>query len=87
MKTTLGAVPGGPELIDSLTKAIADFSLLYAGTPDERARPHLESYIGRIEPSIVEAVGAGPAKIILQAFASAVMGEKHRHEVRGASRA
>jgi hypothetical protein len=85
--TTLGEAPGGPVLIEALTKAIADFSLLYAGTPDRKALPHLESYIGRIEPTIIEAVGAGPAKIILEAFASAVIGEKHRHEANGASRA
>jgi hypothetical protein len=84
---TLGEAPGGAVLIESLINAIKDFSLLYAATPDDRARPHLESYIGSIEPSIIEAVGAGNARVILDTFAATVMGEKHKHEAQGVSRA
>jgi hypothetical protein len=80
---TLGEAPGGPVLIEALTQAIKD----HAGTPTDKARLHLETYISAIEPTIIEAVGAGPAQVILEAFASAVMGEKHKIEAGGASRA
>jgi hypothetical protein len=49
-----------------------------------RARGYLQSII---EPGIIEAVGDGPAKIMLEAFASVVMSEKHKIESQGASRA
>jgi hypothetical protein len=83
----LNDAPGGARLIESLTKAIADLSLLYAGTNDHAARASLDGYVESIEPELVAGVGAGPARIILEAFASAVMGEKHKIEAQGASRA
>jgi hypothetical protein len=87
MKTMLGDVPGGPEFINSLIEAVKSFSLLYAHTPDARARPHLESYLSGIEPVIVDAVGAGNAPILLNAFRDAVMTRKREIEANGASRA
>jgi hypothetical protein len=74
--TTLGEAPGGPQLIESLTNAIKDLSLLYAGTPDDRARPHLESYLNSIETGIVDAVGASKAPTILDGMRRAVMTRK-----------
>ena len=47
----------------------------------------LRDYIGRIESELTEAVGAGTAAKLLEAFASAVMGLKHEIEAGGASRA
>jgi hypothetical protein len=85
--TTLGDAPGGAQLIEDLTRAIKDLSLLYAHTPDERAQASLKAYVERIEPQLVADVGAGPARVILEAFASAVMTEKHKIESGGASRA
>ena len=73
--------PGGTEFIERLIEATKVLSLAYAGTPDERARPHLEAYIRSIEASIIEAVGAGTAPVILNAFRGAVMGRKHEIEV------
>jgi hypothetical protein len=42
-----------------------------------------ETFIGGIEPGIVEAVGAGKAPIILGALRGAVMGRKHELEGSG----
>jgi hypothetical protein len=77
---TLGEAPGGPVLINALLQAIKDFSLLYAGTPSDKARAHLETYIGAIEPAIIEAVGASKAPIILDGVRRAVMTRKHEIE-------
>jgi hypothetical protein len=85
--TTLKDVPGGMAFAKHLAAAVDDLSLLYAGTPDERAGPHLEAYIGSIETGIVEAVGAGKAPIWLDAFRGAVMTRKREIEAGGASRA
>ena len=85
--TTLGDAPGGAQLIESLTDAVKTLSLAYAGTPDEEAKAHLQTYIDKIQPELMEAVGAGTAAKILEAFASAVMGRKHEIEAGGASRA
>jgi hypothetical protein len=85
--TMLKDAPGGVKLIESLTKAIRDLALLYACTDDNKAQASLKAYVERIEPELAAAVGAGPARIILDAFVSAVMGEKHKIEARGASRA
>jgi hypothetical protein len=85
--TTLGDAPGGAHLIQSLTEAVKTLSLVYAGTPDEEAKAHLQTYIDKIQPELTEAVGAGTAVKILDAFASAVMGRKREIEVGGASRA
>jgi hypothetical protein len=85
--TTLADAPGGPELIQSLTKAIRDLSLLYAFTDDDKAEESLKSYVESIEPDLAAGVGAGPARIILDAFAATVMTEKHKIETNGASRA
>lgn len=87
MTVMLKDAPGGAALIESLTEAIKDLSLLYAGTPDERAKASLKSYVAGIESELIAGVGAGPAKIMLEAFAAAVMGEKHRVESDGTSRA
>ncbi len=38
---TLKDAPGGTKFMDSLIKAVKVLSLLYAHTPDGRARPHL----------------------------------------------
>jgi hypothetical protein len=83
----LGEAPGGPQFINSLLEAIKDFSLLYSGTPEDRARPHLESYLSSIEPAIIEAVGARNAPILLDGFRHAVFTRKHEIEAQGASRA
>jgi hypothetical protein len=87
MSIMLKDAPGGPQLIESLTKAIKDLSLLYAFTDDDKAQASLKAYVETIEPQLIAGVGAGPAMVILDAFASAVMGEKHKIEVNGASRA
>lgn len=84
---TLKDVPGGPKFIDSLIDAIKSFSLLYAGTPDDRARQHLEEYLRSIEPGIIEAVGPAKAPIILDGLRRAVMTRKRDIEAGGASRA
>ena len=78
--TTLGSAPGGQSLIAALTSAITNLSLLYAGTPDECARLHLETYVSAIEPGIIKAVGGNNAPIILDAIRGAVMGRKHEIE-------
>jgi hypothetical protein len=80
--TTLGQAPGGAVFIGALVEAIKDFSLLYAGTPDDRARQHLETFISAIEPSITKAVGAKTAPKLLDALRGAVMGRKHELEAR-----
>jgi hypothetical protein len=85
--TLLKDAPGGAALIESLTEAIVDLSLLYAGTDDGKAQASLQAYIERIDSELVAGVGAGPAKVILEAFASAVMVEKHKIEARGMARA
>lgn len=79
--------PGEPKFVGSLIEAVKSLSLLYAGTPDDRARTSLEEYIGRIEPAIVGAVGAHKAPILLDGLRRAVMTRKHEIEAAGASRA
>lgn len=79
--------PGEPKFVYSLIEAVKSLSLLYAGTPDDRARTSLEEFIGRIEPGIVEAVGATKAPILLDGLRRAVLGRKHEIEAGGASRA
>ncbi|MGX9431764.1 hypothetical protein [Bradyrhizobium sp. LeoA1S1] len=78
--TTLRDLPGGEIFIASLAEAAKRLSLLYAGTPDDRARASLDGYVAKITAEIVEAVGPEMAANILEAFAAAVMGEKHRIE-------
>jgi hypothetical protein len=72
--------PGGTKFIECLADAVKTLSLAYAGTPDDRVRPHLERYINSIACGIVEAVGAGQAPIWLNAFRRAVMDRKHKIE-------
>jgi hypothetical protein len=60
--------------------------LLYAHTPDARAREHLETIISAIEPSITKAVGARTAPKLLDALRGAVMGRKHELEARSTGR-
>lgn len=79
--------PGGQRFVDSLIEVVKDFSLLYAGTPDDRARQHLESYLGSIEAAIIEAVGATKAPIVLDGMRRAVFTRKREIEAAGASRA
>ena len=67
-------------LAASMMEAIKNLSLLYAGTPDDKASASLRSYIDKVRPSLREAVGAGAAEDILETFASAVMGRKHEIE-------
>jgi len=87
MTVQLKDVPGGPALIARLTQAMKGLSLLYAGTPDEKAQASLKEYVDAIRPDLVASVGANNANKMLEAFTSAVMGEKHRIEAAGASRA
>jgi hypothetical protein len=84
---TLGDAPGGAQLIQSLTDAVKKLALLYAGTPDEKAKAHLQTYVDKIQSELTEAVGAGTAAKLLEGFASAVMGLKLEIEAGGASRA
>jgi hypothetical protein len=85
--TLLKDAPGGQSLIAALTGAVRDLALLYAATHDDRAQASLKTYIDRIGPELVTAIGAGAAKSILEAFASVVMTEKHKIESGGISRA
>lgn len=85
--TTLADLPAGADLIASLTQAVRDLSLAYAGTPDERAEASLQRYVAAIRPGIAEALGVSMAAVITGAFASAVMKEKRRLEAGPASRA
>lgn len=87
MNDKLIDAPGGREFVNSLVGAIKDFALLYAGTPDDCAVPHLESYIEAIRPTVIGSVGPRMAETILDTFSAAVIGEKHRIESAGASRA
>jgi hypothetical protein len=80
-------VPGGMLVAASLAQAVEALSFLYACSPDEKAQPHLEGFIGRIENGLVEAVGIDTAPILLDALRSAVMRRKHQIEAVGASRA
>jgi hypothetical protein len=82
---TLGDAPGGAQFIESLISAVKVLGLLYANTPDARALPHLQDYIASIEPAVAEAIGAGKAPILLNAFRRAVMTRKHEIEAGGAS--
>jgi len=85
--TTLEDMPCGLRLVESLTQAIKDLSLLFANAPDEQAQASLTAYLDRIEPALVESVGAENAEKIREAFASTVMTEKRKIEAAGASRA
>jgi hypothetical protein len=80
---TLGQAPGGAEFIGHLMHAVQTLGLLYANSPDSRALVHLETYVSSIEGSLVEAVGANKAPIILSALRGAVMGRKHEIESGG----
>jgi hypothetical protein len=75
--------PGGPEFVQNIMDAVQDLALLYAHTPDECARPHLEGYIDRIKPGIIEAVGADNAPKLLNAIRCATMTHKHTIEAGG----
>lgn len=87
MTILLKDAPGGEQFIESLTNVVRDFSLLYAGTPDDKASAHLETYITRIKPHIEAGVGADKAPIIMNAFRGAVMARKREIEGVGTSRA
>ncbi len=67
------------KFIESITEPARHFALLYAHTPDARAKANLDDYVGRIEPA-VEAIGGDRATIILNAFRGAVMGRKREIE-------
>jgi hypothetical protein len=73
--------------VESSAEVIKKLSLLYAGTPDAKARLHLETYIRAIESGVIENIGAGRAPIILNVLRRAVMTRKHKIEAGGASRA
>jgi hypothetical protein len=81
--TMLKDTPGGTAFAECLARAVDDLSLLYAGTPDDRARPHLESYLSSIEPALAEAVGTGKVPIWVNAFRGAVMTRKREIEGNG----
>ena len=68
--------------LESSIDVIKTLSLLYAGTPDERAHPHLEGYLSRVEPGLIEAMGAGNASIMLDTLRGAIMGRKTRNRGR-----
>jgi hypothetical protein len=73
--------PGGARLIESLAAAAQNLSLLYANTPDDRARAHLEGFCADLEAILVESLGAENAAVVARAFVSAVMGRKHELEL------
>ena len=73
--------------VSSLTNAARDLSLLYVGTPDDRAREHLQGFLDRIEPRMAEEVGADLAKRIVEALRTAVLSRKSEIEKSGSSRA
>jgi hypothetical protein len=87
MTVMLKDAPGGAQLIDSLTEAIKTLSLLYAGTPDDKASEHLQSYLDRIEPGIIGTIGPVSTAKMLDIFRRTVLSEKRRLESGGASRA
>jgi len=73
---TLKYVSGGTKFAETLAAAVDDLSFAYSFTPDERAGPHLESFLQSIEPAMEEAVGASKAPIWLDAFRSQVLTRK-----------
>ena len=77
--------PGGSRLIESLTAAARDFSLLYAGTPDHAAQAHLKPFCVGLESDLAPALGANTAADIAARFLAAVLHEKRRLETTGAS--
>ena len=85
--TTLKDVPGGMAFAECLAAAVDDLSLAYAFTADDRAAPHLDSFLLGIKSVMAEAVGANQAPIWLEAFRGAVITRKHEIEAGGASRA
>jgi hypothetical protein len=68
----------------SLAKAMRIAALNFAGKPDDKVQPRLESFIKRIEPHIIKAVGAKQAAKYLDVFYRGVMGHKHEIEAAGA---
>lgn len=68
----------------SLTMAMRLFALDSAGKPDHEVQPRLESFIKRIEPSVIKAVGAKQAAKYLDVFRRGVMG--HKRDIEAASR-
>jgi hypothetical protein len=78
--------PAAANFVGHVTDAVNMLSLLYAGTPDANASSHLATYLERIEPAIVDAVGRGKAPIWLDAIRRAVMGRKHEIESTSACR-
>jgi hypothetical protein len=50
--------PGGAELIATLAKALCDLSLLFAGSPPDRALAALTAFCASVMPALVEAIGA-----------------------------
>ena len=83
MSVLLKDAPGGAQLIEALTIAARDFSLLYAGTPDDKARTHLDGFRASLERDLSEALGAEMAAVVAERFAAAVMGEKRKLEAKG----
>jgi hypothetical protein len=75
------------QFTDRLTSAIKDLSLLYAHSPDDKARASLQSYVDKILPELTKAVGARMAARILEIFTAAVIGRKNEIESGGVSRA
>jgi hypothetical protein len=80
MTIPLADAPGGARLIAALAAAAKDLSLLYANTPDEKAREHLGSYCASIEAGLTEAIGVDNAARIIKAVSAAVMARKHEIE-------
>ena len=64
----------------SLIAAARELALLYACTPNDRAREHLNRFCIELEANLLPAVGADIAARIADAFAQAVMAEKARIE-------
>ncbi len=71
--------------MDAIANAMRMLALTYANTPNDKAIPHLEASLRRIEPGIVEAVGTDNALIFLEIFRRGVMGHKHDIEAAAAS--
>jgi hypothetical protein len=79
----LADAPGGARLIEVLSVAVRDLSLLYAGTPDDRAQVHLHKFCAWLEVNLATAVGTATATEVARKFRETVIGRKHEIEAAG----
>ena len=77
--------PGGATFVDSLVRSLRALALDFADQPDEQITPRLDSYIRKITPCVVVAVGAEQATQILDVFRRGVLGQKAKVEAAAAS--